>query len=109
MRTKEELIKIDDCEILYIFDYIETQDGFVIHWLLETDPQENNKTNRHRINPEDLIHSEYDFEEYCQEITRASVHNPGITFINHYFDEEVIEEWVEDEENYISELNEINK
>ena len=43
------------------------------------------------------------------EITRASAHNPKITFINHYFDEEVIEEWVEDEENYISELNEINK
>ena len=98
--TKEELIQ-EELEIHFIFDSLTTADDYQLWWLVETDPLSDSKVYAHVIDPENLYYYDHDFEEKCQTIVRASVHNPRISFQNYYFDDEVIEEWVEDEKEEI--------
>ena len=98
--TKEELIQ-EELEIHFIFDSLTTADDYQLWWLVETDPLSDSKVYSHVIDPENLYYYDHDFEEKCQTIVRASVHNPRISFQNYYFDDEVIEEWVEDEKEEI--------
>lgn len=98
--TKEELIQ-EELEIHFIFDSLTTADDYELWWLVETDPLANSKVYSHPIDPEHLYYYDHDFEEKCQTIVRASAHNPRISFQNYYFDDEVIEEWVEDEKEEI--------
>jgi hypothetical protein len=98
--TKEELIQ-EELEIHFIFDSLTTADDYELWWLVETDPLADSKVHSHPIDPEHLYYYDHDFEEKCQTIVRASAHNPRISFQNYYFDDEVIEEWVEDEKEEI--------
>ena len=98
--TKEELIQ-EELEIHFIFDSLTTADDYELWWLVETDPLADSKVHSHPIDPEHLYYYDHDFEEKCQTIVRASAHNPRISFQNYYFDDEVMEEWVEDEKEEI--------
>lgn len=98
--TKEELIQ-EELEIHFIFDSLTTADDYQLWWLVETDPLADSKVYSHPIDPEHLYYYDHDFEEKCQTIVRASVHNPRISFQNYYFDDEVVEEWVADEKEEI--------
>ena len=84
----------------FSFESLETADSYELFWLPEIDPY---KKLEHQygtpINPEELYYYDHDFEEACENIVKASVHNLKITFKNYYFDEELIEQWQKEAEN----------
>ena len=90
----------------FSFESLETADSYELFWLPERDPY---KKVGHdyiaQLVPEELYYYDHDFEEACENIVKASVHNLRITFKNYYFDEELIEQWqkeAEKEETNIS-------
>ena len=66
------------------FDRLETYDSYDVYWL---HPEDNN-----RVEPDDLYHCEYNFEDACKEIVQN-----GDPYINHHFEDETIEEWLTEE------------
>ena len=71
----------------WVFDSIDTFDGYSIYWL----HKEDEKT----IDPDNLYSDKYSFLDECEQIVLL-----GQKFINYVVDEDLIEEWeqVRDEE-----------
>ena len=76
----------------YIFDKLDTADGYEIYWLHEqgriTDKYANDQ-----IDPDDLYYCEYAFEERCRDIVLECEADGNVDYINYAFDEDEIELW----------------
>lgn len=84
----------------YVFDKLHTVDGYEIYWLYKQG-EYTNKYGNDLIQPDDLFYDEYAFEDQCRHI----VSHPNYDFINYVFEEDEINEWIEEEEMRLRWLN----
>ena len=71
----------------WVIDSVDTSDGYTIHWL--------HPDGEYELDPENLFHCEYNFEEACQEKVYS-----GAIIKNYFFDDELVLKWRAEYELY---------
>ena len=94
--------------ITYVFDKLDTADGYEIYWLYK-EGEYTNKYGSDLIQPDDLYYDRYAFEERCRDIVLLNEHEGGVEFTNYAFEEDEIELWKAEEREAQEYYNEVTR